>query len=387
MSKIMRLAIVTTHPIQYYAPVFKLLAAKIDLMVFYTWGETSLSKHDPGFGKTIQWDIDLLDGYPYQWLKNTASNAGSHHFSGINNPDLIKQVTNWKPDTILFYGWAYRSHLRAMVHFKNKIPVLFRGDSTLLDEKPGIKNWLRSVYLRWVYKHIDYALYTGTRNKAYFKKYGLADRQLVFAPHAIDNERFAVDRAEEVQLFKEQLNINEQAKIILFAGKLEDKKDPALLLNAFINLAMPNVHLLFVGDGVLKAALQQQAAAQACVHFVDFKNQSYMPVVYQACDIFCLPSIGPGETWGLAVNEAMACGKVILVSDKVGCAVDLVEPGINGYISEGGNKIDFTEKLQALLNNSKPELHAMGQVSSQKIASWSFNVQINNMVNLYERHQ
>ncbi len=379
MPKIMRLAIVTTHPIQYYAPVFKLLAAKVELMVFYTWGQASVTKHDPGFGKTIQWDIDLLEGYPYQWVNNTAAHAGTHHFKGIDTPDLINQINNWKPDTLLVYGWAYKSHLKVLRHFKNKIPVLFRGDSTLLDEQPGIKNLLRKIYLRWVYKHIDYALYTGTNNKAYFKKYGLTDKQLLFTPHAVDNERFALDRAKEALQLKQQLNIDPNAVVILFAGKLEEKKAPDLLLQAFINLAQPSVHLLFVGDGALLSDLKQQASAQPNVHFMGFQNQRYMPVIYQACDIFCLPSKGPGETWGLAVNEAMACGKAILVSNKVGCAIDLVEPAVNGYIFNADN--DITEKLGALLSKTRQELTLMGKASAQKIARWDFTTQVNSIVN------
>jgi hypothetical protein len=153
----MRIAIITTHPIQYYAPVFKLLAQQVEVKVFYTWGEASIEKHDPGFNKTIKWDINLLDGYDYQWLQNTSGNPGSHHFNGIINPNIITDIEAWKPNALLVYGWAYKSHLNVMRHFNNKIPVLFRGDSTLLDEKPGLKNAIRSIYLKWVYNTVDYA--------------------------------------------------------------------------------------------------------------------------------------------------------------------------------------------------------------------------------------
>ena len=119
----MRLAIVTTHPIQYYAPVFKLLADKIDVKVFYTWGSEAMEKFDPGFGKAISWDIPLLDGYSYEWVKNTAPNPGSHHFKGIINPNLINQIKFWQADAILVYGWAYDSHLKVIRHFKNKLPI------------------------------------------------------------------------------------------------------------------------------------------------------------------------------------------------------------------------------------------------------------------------
>jgi glycosyltransferase involved in cell wall biosynthesis len=350
-------------------------------MVFYTWGKQSIEKYDPGFGKTIKWDIDLLEGYPYQWVPNKAADGGSHHFNGIDNPDLINQVNLWAPDTILIYGWAYKSHLTIMRYFKNRIPVLFRGDSTLLDEKPGIKNILRSIYLRWVYRHIDYALYTGTNNKAYFKKYGLTEKQLIFAPHTIDNDRFSIPRQDEVLYLKQQFNIDENAIVILFAGKLEEKKDPDLLLRSFINLNALNVHLLIVGNGILQLALKQQAAKHSNIHLIDFQNQSYMPVVYQACDIFCLPSKGPGETWGLAVNEAMACGKAVLVSDKVGCATDLVESGVNGFIHKAKSAADLSEKLLSLLRKNKQGLSLMGQRSAQIIQSWNIKVQVNNIVN------
>jgi glycosyltransferase involved in cell wall biosynthesis len=367
----MRLAIITTHPIQYYAPLFKLLQQQVDTMVFYTWGERSVEKHDPGFGKVIKWDADLLDGYNYQWVVNTATDAGSHHFKGIINPRLIKQVEAFKPGALLVIGWAYHSHLKVLRYFKGKIPVWFRGDSTLLDEKPDFKNLLRSVFLKWVYSHVDHAFYVGANNKAYFQKYGLKEHQLSFAPHAIDNDRFAIDRIEDVTALKQSLNINKEDTVILFAGKLEEKKHPLLLLEAFVRLNKPKVHLLFVGNGILEQPLKTAASGNASVHFIDFKNQQYMPVVYQACDLFCLPSKGPGETWGLAVNEAMACGKAILVSDKVGCAVDLVKPNKNGDIFKSENADDLLRTLKKLTEN-KDQLTTYGHMSKDIIASWNF---------------
>ncbi len=188
----MRLAIITTHPIQYYAPVFKLLhdRGKIDSKVFYTWGEKAINNYDPGFDTTISWDLPLLSGYPYEWVKNTSSDPGSHHFKGIITPDLIANIEAWQPDAVLIYGWAYHSHLKILRHFKNRLPVYFRGDSTLLDQPGRLKKYLKELFLKWIYTHVDFAIYTGTNSKAYFKKYGLKEKQLIFAPHAIDNQRF-----------------------------------------------------------------------------------------------------------------------------------------------------------------------------------------------------
>jgi glycosyltransferase involved in cell wall biosynthesis len=365
-----KLAIITTHPIQYYAPVFKLLSErqKINSCVFYTLGAEN--EFDKGFNKGIVWDIPLLDGYDYEWVKNTAAQPGSHHYKGIINPTLINQIEAYNPDALLIFGWSYQSHLKVIRHFKNKIPVYFRGDSNLLDKQSGIKSLLRFVLLKWVYRHISHAFYTGTNNKAYFKKYGLNESRLTFAPHAIDNNRFAAKREHEVKALRDNLNITDDDILILFAGKFEEKKAPGLLLQAFLNIQLLNVHLLFVGNGVLQAHLQDTAKMNPHIHFIDFQNQSYMPVVYQACDLLCLPSKGPAETWGLAVNEAMACGKAILVSDKCGCATDLVTP-LNGIIFKSGDIEDLTLNLKKLVL-SKNNLTALGYQSRQIIQQWNF---------------
>jgi len=367
-----KLAIVTTHPIQYYAPVFQLLQQRgqIAIKVFYTWGDTSVKKHDPGFGKVIDWDMPLLDGYPFEWVNNTATNPGSHHFKGIVNPDLIAQINAWQPGAVLVFGWAYHSHLKAIRYFKNKLPVYFRGDSTLLDEQTGIRSILKGILLKWIYRHIDHAFYVGTNNKAYFKKYGLKNDQLSFAPHAIDNNRFSVDRMPEALQLRQDLNINKDEILVLFAGKLEDKKSPLLLLDAFLLLNEPHVHLLFVGDGLLETVLRSEAKEHKRIHFMGFQNQSYMPVVYQACDLFCLPSKGPGETWGLAVNEAMACGKAVLVSDKCGCAINLVT-NANGIIFKSDDITDLRSALKTLITD-KEKLNEYGNQSKILVDTWSF---------------
>ena len=188
-----KLAIITTHPIQYHAPLYELLTSRghLSLKVFYTWGESVLKdKYDPGFGKVVEWDIPLLKGYDYAFLENISTDKGSHHFNGIINPDIIRTVQAYQPDAVLVYGWSFSSHLKLMRAFKGRVPVLFRGDSTLLDEAGGLSRLKRRLFLRWVYRYSDYALYVGKNNADYFIKAGLKERQLVFGPHAIDNDRF-----------------------------------------------------------------------------------------------------------------------------------------------------------------------------------------------------
>lgn len=383
--KLKKLAIIITHPIQYYVPLFQLLATKCELKVFYTWGEKgALAKYDPDFKQVVDWDLPLLEGYAYEFLTNTSQSPGSHHYRGIVNPGLKQSVKLFEPSAILVYGWAYQSHLTLLHYFKGKVPIWFRGDSTLIAQQHGIKQVLRKWVLKWVYQHIDKAFYVGTANKLYFEAFGLKKAQLVFAPHAVENARFAKDRSQESTTLRQQFGIGTDEILILFAGKLERKKNPELLLKAFIELDLNGVHLLFVGNGELEEDLKiktnplppptpskggQNLSLEKKVHFLDFQNQSQMPVVYQACDLFCLPSHGSGETWGLAVNEAMACGKAILLSDEVGCAVDLVKNGENGYIFESNQLIDLKSKLNLLLD--KVNLTAMGKKSKRIIEDWS----------------
>lgn len=368
-----KLAIVTTHPIQYYAPVFKLLHQRrnIDIKVFYTLGNAQ-PKHDPGFGKIISWDIPLLEGYPYQWGRNISTQPGSHHFKGIVTPELIGTIEAWRPDAILVFGWAYNSHLKIIRYFKNKVPLYFKGDSTLLNDISGVQRLAKNIFLKWVYSHISHAFYAGVNNKAYFKKYGLKEAQLSFAPHAVDNERFNADRGAEAAGLRASLGIDKDDILILYAGKFEPVKNLHSLVNAFGTFEKPAVHLLLAGSGTDEEELKRLAANSTAgrrIHFTGFKNQTYMPVLYQAADVFCLPS--KSETWGLAINEAMACGRAILASDKVGCVADLVNHNVNGVVFKSGDANDLAEKLQALTAN-KAELIRMGQESQLIIKNYSF---------------
>ena len=371
-----RLAIISTHPIQYNAPWFRLVAERnnIILKVFYTWSQVEKeAKYDPGFGKEIAWDIPLLEGYEYEFVNNTSASPGTRHYNGIVNPGLINRIQLFKPDAVLVSGWNFKSHLQCLRYFHNKIPVFFRGDSTLIDSQSYFKRIARNLALSWVFSHIDRAMYVGKANKDYFKAHGLKEHQLIFAPHAIDNQRFAShqDHTTAGNTLRTSLGLEANATVFLFAGKLEPKKDPQLLLNVWKNLYLPDAQLVFVGNGILEKALKEVAAQIPNVHFVDFQNQQQMPAVYAMADIFVLPSKGPGETWGLAVNEAMAAGKPVLVSDACGCVQDLVVEGVNGWIFKAGDQAMLQAKIESI-STDKNVLAAMGKKGSERIKQYNF---------------
>lgn len=375
-----KLAIISSHPIQYNAPLFKLLAERniIDLKVFYTWGNTVLeNKYDPGFKKDIIWDIPLLDGYVYEFLTNTSSNKGSHHFRGIINPDIIQKIDEYNPDAILVYGWSFNSHLKVLRHYRNKRIILFRGDSTTIDNISFLKGLIRTFFLKYIYLHVNYALYVGKTNLHYYKKMGLKQKQLVYAPHAIDNKRFLENKnlfqKKAVEL-KEKLAIATDKIIFLFAGKLEGKKNPSLLLRSFLSANIEDsANLIIVGNGILEKQLKIDFAHFKSIHFVDFQNQIQMPIIYHLADVFVLPSKGPGETWGLSVNEAMACSLPIIISDKCGSAEDLVKNGENGYIFNSLNEVELVTILQNCVSIGKQGLNKMGKISNTIIENFSYD--------------
>lgn len=373
-----KLAIITSHPIQYNAPLFKRLAERgvIDSKVFYTWGDSSAkSTFDPGFGKTISWDLPLLEGYPYEYVENVAQDKGTHHFNGIINPHLIRQINAFKPDAILVYGWSFRSHLKVMFHFKRKLPVFFRGDSTLINDPKGfsIKKFIRFLSLSVIYKLIDFALFVGESNKQYFLKFGLRSEQLIYAPHVVDNKRFSdgeqayEERAAER---RKELGFTGNELVFLYVGKFQEAKNLDFLLATFLSIPDASIRLLLVGNGPLEEELRKKAGTDNRIRFLGFQNQSEMPVVYRLGDIFVLPS--KSETWGLAVNEAMACGKPVLISQNCGCAADLVEEGYNGWSFENGNVEQLRKKFIWYITN-RSQISDMGKHSIEMIGAFNLD--------------
>ena len=383
-----KLAIITTHPIQYNAPLFKLLSESksFDIKVFYTWSQAQNEVFDKDFGISRSWDIPLLEGYDFTFVKNISPDPGSHYFKGIINPSLNKEIEEWKADALLVYGWAFSSHLKAIRYFSKKIPVFFRGDSTLIDEPAGFsfKKAMRRIFLKWVYSHVSYALFVGSANKKYYAVHGLKPAQLVFAPHAVDNSRFLADQNEYIQKAKrwrEQLNISEKNIVFLFAAKLIKKKDPELLIKAFLSLNNSQTNLIIVGNGELEKELKEKYKSYKDINFIDFQNQGQMPVVYRMCDVFVLPSKGPGETWGLAINEAMACGRAVIASDKCGCSEDIILPGKNGSVFEAGDVESLTNSMRSAFENYEKQ----GDYSKQIIKDWSYEKTVDQLRILLEK--
>ncbi|MBO6702621.1 MAG: glycosyltransferase family 4 protein [Pseudomonadales bacterium] len=317
----MKLCIAATHPVQYHAPLFRLLARELDLFVLYQKGSDAEQHERSDFEKSFEWDTNLLEGYKSKVL------AG-----GID-----KEIARQDCDAILVLGWHSSFYWKATFSgIGNNIPVLVRGDSHLLTPTPIFKRLLKLVTHRLLLLCFDAALYSGVRSREYFSHYGMKDEQLFFSPNSVDNQFFFKQSASGESL-RDELGIPAEEKVVLFAGKLVEDKNPHLFSEAIVELNHADkgrIHGVVVGDGRLRQQLMSRYSDESYLHFPGFRNQSQMPACYASADLLCLPS--KHETWGLVVNEAMATGLPCLVTDTAGCVPDLItkETGMTLSIDE-----------------------------------------------------
>ena len=374
-DRMKKLAIITSHPIQYNAPWFRHLAAQpgIDLKVFYLWDFGVKRAIDPGFGQALTWDIPLLDGYAHELVPNVSASPGTAHFMGLQNPDLSRRVRAFDPAAVLMMTYNYASTHRFLWTWRSS-PLIFRGDSHRLVARSGAKEWARRAALALMMRRFSAFLYVGQANRRYFVHHGVPASRLFFAPHAVDNARFAGEREATraaAVAWRRELDIADDATVILSAGKFEPKKSLAVLIRAFLLADLPRSVLLLVGSGPSEAELRALAANHPRIRFAPFQNQLQMPRTYATGDLFVLPSQGPSETWGLTVNEAMCLSRPIIVSADVGCGEDLVHPGQNGLIFPTGQIPALARCLTEALAD-KARLRVWGERSLEIVSRYSY---------------
>ena len=379
-----KLAYFVSHPIQYQAPLLRMIAADpdIDLKVFF-YSDFSLKPYqDSGFGKVIEWDVPLTEGYDYQFLDCWGSKQWKNIFQQPIAKNVTKQLKNGNFDAVWVHGWAWFCSLQVIFAAeKLNIPVLLRGESNGLQEPNHfIKKNVKKVFLDLLFKKISAFLYVGSLNYQFYRNHKVNIDRLFPVPYAVDNNFFQTQvksaRINRENL-KRSLNLESNRSIILYAAKLIDVKRPQELLSAYRLLSVdgiqePEPYLLFVGDGDLKASLENTAKETGwqSIRFLGFKNQSEMPAMYDLCDIFVLPS--GFESWGLAINEVMNAGKAVVVSDVVGCVPDLVRHQQNGWIFPTGNLKELEKGIKWSLANAE----TAGLQSLKIIKKYSFTEDI-----------
>ena len=377
-----KLAIITSHPIQYQTPLFKILSTdqSIDLKVYFMWTlGTKEQVMDPEFNRVFKWDLPLLDGYNYELIKNYSPRPRNTLFGQINL-GIVGKLYRDRPELLLVHGWnSIGNILGVLAAYAFGISVAIHGDNCFSCEasKPIWKRKIKKIVLGAFLKKITAALYMGVEDRKFYEYHGVGSEKLFFMPYSTDNDRLV---AASAKLDKDEIkkSLGLEGKVVLiFFGKLVERKKPEDLLSGYAHLIdqhpelKEKVGLVFVGDGILYEEMKGRVKelGSDLVQLAGFKNLSELPTYFKLGDIFVIPSVN--ECWGIVVNEAMCFGLPIIASDTVGCGPDLVQHGYNGFIYKTGDVVELSERIYELVvNESKRE--EFGKKSLEIIKRYNF---------------
>jgi glycosyltransferase involved in cell wall biosynthesis len=374
-----RLAFLNTHPIQYFAPLYAYLnrAEELSVSAVYLADYSIRGAHDRAFGRTVEWDVDLLGGYDAQFVAGAGSRGEPAGFFSMIVPQVARHLTAQRFDALVVHGHTPAALLIGAAAAKMAGTAVFmRGETHLGLQRSPLKSALRTPLMGALYRMLDGVLAIGTANAAFYRAMGVPQNRISLVPYTVDNDRFrsqsALSAAERAAA-RADLGVTDARPIVLYAAKFQPRKRPADLLKAAALLEGEGLSfkLVMAGSGELEEDLRALAASLGLknVSFPGFVNQSALPGLYAACDVFVLPS--ENEPWGLAVNEAMCAGLPVVASEEIGCVDDLVRDGVNGHIFQAGDIEALAGALQPLLRSA--DLRArMGVASKDIINGWSY---------------
>jgi len=375
--KKVRLAIVVSHPIQYYVPLYRRLALDpdIDLKVYYFSDLSVRGGFDEGFGGDVRWDIDLMSGYASEFVGKDYAVNGVSGFMTSAVPAIFWKIARGHYDVVLVSGYAMAGNLLALAAARlTGARVLTRSDSNaeLLRDKP--QKLGKTLFVKAFFAACSAMLVSGVRNREFYRYWGVPERKLVDAAFSVDNDRFAADGAltqPERAALRASWGCTDDRPVMVFASKFMARKQPLLTMQAALQLAREGVpmHLVMAGSGEQDRELREFATAhpELPVHFTGFVNQGQMPALLAASDVFVFPSTG--EPWGLIVNEAMAVGLPVVVGERCGCVPDLVRQGQNGFLVGEGDLAGLVHAMRTLATDAGLRAR-MAQASRDIIAHW-----------------
>jgi len=375
-----RLTLFTMSPVYYQVPLYRLLAAdrRLDFSVLYA-SSGGIRPAEAGYGQPIAWDTDLLSGYQSAFVARSEVNSiGDCGFFGLRDFDVVGRILSLNPEVLWLFGYNYLSHQLAALTQKARLrPLLFREEQTLLEPRPLWKRAVKAVAMRALFAS-ESALYIGTRNRDWFAHYGVPLDRLFFTPYSVDNEGLRSDHASlgpTKTAIQAEFGIKENAgPVLLTVARFIGKKQPLHLIEAFRKLRQEfDCTLLLVGSGPLEQAMREKVVRERIpdVVFAGFMNQSSISRAYAAADIFVLPSAFQ-ETWGVAVNEAMNFALPVVVSDRVGSAIDLVAEGENGFVVDPSDLEALVSRLRLLMN--RDVRRSFGAASLERVERHNYSI-------------
>lgn len=369
-----RLVITETHPVQYHAPVYRRLAQEpgVAPTVIYGSDFSVAGYRDEEFATQVAWDTDLCSGYQHQFLSHKQQ-GGAQNYDAVTPAGLPPAVTAAQPHALLALGyWHPFDRAAIQVALQQGLPLLFRGETNdNAIQRTWWKGLLRDLWLRRLYRRSHALLYVGQSSLRHYQRLGARPGQLHFSPYCVDHTTFTPQDESLRHATRARLHIAPDALVVLYSGKLSDRKGVDLIppaVRALPPSLRARVHLLFLGDGALRGALES-ACAGIPTTFTGFQNQSALSAYYLAADLLILPS-RQLETWGLVVNEALLHGLPCVVSTRVGCQPDLVIPGQTGALCQPDSAPSLATALQeglALTRSPSISATCRAQVASYTV--------------------
>ena len=284
---------------------------------------------------------------------------------------LWRQLNLLDPDTILVPGYyllpGLAAALWARLHGRRSVLMT---ESTAGDHP---RSWWReaakSALLRALF---DWAVAGGAAHRRYLERLGFPASRIARFYDVVDNAGLA-QRAAELRL-RPAADFHLPSPYFLYIGRLAPEKNVAALVRAWIAYREQGGSwpLVLVGDGPEASALRDLAEASpfaSDILFQGHRGYTDLPLFYAFAGCFVLPSLR--EPWGLVVNEAMACGLPVLVSERCGCAEDLVAPGENGFLFQPSDEDQLTSLLRRIGSSPQPALDRMAEASRSLISSYS----------------
>jgi glycosyltransferase involved in cell wall biosynthesis len=371
-----RVLALATHPVQYMTPIFRRMAKhpSLDFRVAYCTLRGAEASHDPEFDVNIQWDVPLLDGYPWTQVPNRGSGAES--FFGLFNPGLLKLIRGGNYDAVLcFIGYVRATFWIACIASKSrKAAFIFGADATSLTPRDG-RNWkipIKRFFWPHLFRLADQVIVPSSDGRDFMCSLGIPPDRVSLTGDCVDNDWWMaqskqVDRAA----VRASWGVSPNDAVIVFSAKLQQWKRPLDLLRAFAKANLPKAFLLFAGTGPLLPQLESEAASLGVasrVRFLGFVNQSLLPAVYTSADLLILPS--EFEPFGLVVNEAMCCGCAVAASERCGAARDLVVPVHPEFVFRCGD-IDALAELMRKAIADRARLKELGRAALAYVQTWS----------------
>jgi glycosyltransferase involved in cell wall biosynthesis len=360
-----RLVIITEIISPYRIPLFNALAQRgvVDLHVIF------LAENDPSLR---QWQIHKEEiRFSYQVLPSWRKRIGKYNV--LLNRRVGRALVGSAPDVIVCGGYNYVTSwyvlLWARIH---KIPFLLWSESNLQDMRRGhaLVEFLKNQFIF----NCSGFVVPGKSAHEYLRAHNIDERIIFTAPNAVDNDLFAAAAAairQNASLRRRELDL--PSRYFLFAGRLVREKGVFDLLAAYAKLnetLRQQVGLVLVGDGASRRQLEEQASriSPGVIRFAGFVHREQLPTYYALAEMLILPTYT--DPWGLVVNEAMACGLPVIVSDVAGCAVDLVTEDWNGKIVPARDVATLAAAVRMMAED--PERRAlMALNSSRRILSYS----------------